>query len=224
MACEKIADELRELQFERRDVQEELRSAAPGAKGRLAGQIRMLMRLISLKQSELNACRAANPITPPRPPLNTSFTGNYTIALDHVAVRGQSFSGTFASAAVFNGPRTSIALLSFDPITAAFSTPVGMNTTTVTLTNSPTGSFDATARSITIGVPMRFDHSIDIPFYEEDSTISFPLGTGTMGALAGSPVSPAGATRLVGAGTFMGGYLGGSMAVLTLDGTFAASP
>ena len=32
------------------------------------------------------------------------------------------------------------------------------------------------------------------------------------------------AARLVGAATFVGGYLGGSMAALTLDGTFAASP
>jgi len=68
MACpqlQQIQAEISELRDERSALQEELRTASPGQKPGLVGQIKRLNSQIALKTRELNLCLAQNPPPPP---------------------------------------------------------------------------------------------------------------------------------------------------------------
>ena len=121
---------------------------------------------------------------------------------------------------VLNGARTEIAITSFFAIKVGFDTPLGFNVATLTRTSGGTGSYSAGAIVLPLG--LHLDNSIDVPFFEEDSDLSVELTTSP----PGSPVTPEpfGHVRLVGSGTFQGGYLGGSTADLTVDGTLSPPP
>jgi hypothetical protein len=75
-------------------------------------------------------------------------------------------------------------------------------------------------------VNLFFNQSVDLPLYDEDSTVTIPLSTaGAAGAVVGSPRNPVtGAATLVGTGRFRGGVLGGSTCTLVLAGTFSPIP
>jgi hypothetical protein len=77
-----------------------------------------------------------------------------------------------------------------------------MNTTTVSLQSGGNGPYNA--GSMAISLVLFFDHSIDLPIIEEDSTLPLRLTTDPPG---GSVVDAAGNVVLAGTGTFQGGFL-----------------
>src|SRR6185437_7743132 len=119
---------------------------------------------------------------------------------------------------VISGDRTVITIAFFPTIQTSFDTDFGTNTTTITRTGGGTGSY--AAGRIVMPITLHFDHSIDIPLFEEDSDLSLELSTDP----PGSPVTPEpfGNVTLVGSGQFIGGILGGSTGTLKVSGKFSA--
>jgi hypothetical protein len=97
-------------------------------------------------------------------------------------------------------------------------TPLGENVTTVTRIGGGFGSY--ANGSIAIPVTLKFDHSVDAPFFEEDSTLSISLLTDP----PGSPVSTVGDVMLAGSAPFQGGVLGGSTGSITISGNITPRP
>jgi hypothetical protein len=72
---------------------------------------------------------------------------------------------------------------------------------------------------------LKFDHQVDVPFYEEDSTLNILLTTGKADSMQGSPINQVnGAVRLVGSGTFKGGYLDGKVGHMVISGKINPIP
>jgi len=220
MACEQLKSELAGLIEERTALQDELKTAPPALKPFLVSQIKALNKQIALKKHELDVCTSQNPSPPP---LNTSFSGTFTIMI-HKSGVPPSITGDFSAAVVFNPLHTSFTVTSLAPLSATFDTPIGSNTTTVSLDNPAPGSLDKSTGNIVLLLPLFFDQSIDIPFYEEDSRLTVPLGTGTAAGLVGSPLDASGAATLVGSAGFQGGYLAQALADVIITGTFADIP
>jgi hypothetical protein len=222
MSCETLQNQLEELMAERRDAQKDLSTAAPGEKSGLVSQIKRLNKQIAVKKSELDICLANNP-TPNLTPLSTTFSGTFELTLSHPSVP-MPLTGSISASALFNAPRTSVLLTALSPLSASFNTPLGMNTTTVSLIGSASGIFDKPTGQMSLMLSLFFDHSIDLPFYEEDSRLDIPLGTGAAGSLVGSPLDASGAVALVGSAVLAGGFLGGTRADLAIMGTFPVLP
>ena len=222
MACENLQTELNELLGERNDFQEELKTSAPGGKAGLVFQIKALNRQIALKKHDLDVCIAQNP-SPTSTPLNTTFSGTFTLSISHPSV-STPLTGAVSASAFFNAPRTTVMLTSLSPLSATFATPLGMNTTVVSLIGSGNGIFDKPTGQMSLLLPLFFDHSIDLPFYDEDSRLDIPLGTGTAGSLVGSPLDVTSSIALVGSAVLSGGFLGGSRADLAIMGSFSTLP
>lgn len=222
MACENLQTELNELLGERDDLQEQLKTAASGEKPSLVSQIKALNKQIAFKKHDLDICLAQNP-SPTSSPLNTTFSGTFTLSISHPSV-SSPLTGAVSATAFFNAPRTTVILSSLSPLSATFATPLGMNTTTVSLLGSGNGIFDKPTGQMSLLLSLFFDHSIDLPFYDEDSRLDIPLGTGTAGSLVGSPLDVTSSIALVGSGVLSGGFLGGSRADLAIMGIFSTLP
>lgn len=213
--CQSIQDEIDALQQERELLQEELREAPPSQKPGLVRLIRALNAQIRAAQDRLADCIAD--VEPPPPPLEGVFDGTATITTTFGQAQGP-FSQSVRFRVTLNGARTVIAIASFPTIQTTFDTPFGRNTTTVTRISGGSGSY--AAGNIMMPLALRFDHSIDLPFFEEDSTFNVVLTTNP----PGSPVNPEpfGDVTLVGTAPFNGGILGGSTGTLTIAGTISA--
>jgi hypothetical protein len=220
--CQGIQDQIESLQAEIAALQAELNDAPPAEKTSIMQQIRALARQLARLGAELDTCIGNSPPPPPPPPpppaVDLVFTGTATVTTTFTGGEGP-FVKPLRMTAMLNGERTVIALTSYLSITTdVYDTPLGLNQTTVTRTNSDVGGY-ANGR-IVIPVTLRFDHSLDLPFYEEDSNLSLRLSTDAPGAPVSQP--PYGRVRLVGSGIFEGGILGGSTGTVAIDGVFAA--
>lgn len=217
--CQGIQDEIESLQRELQSLQQELVDAAPGDKPVIIRQIRAVSSQIAKLSRQLESCTAEpHPIpNPTPPPLEAVFTGVATVTTTYGPAPGPFVEPTRFTVTL-NGERTVIALTSFPSIsTQPFDTPFGLNVTTVRRTDGGIGSY-ANGR-IAMPLTLRFDQSIDLPFYEEDSILTLRLTTEP----PGSPVNPGpfGRVALAGSGTFVGGILGGSTGTLVVRGSLA---
>jgi hypothetical protein len=213
------------LKTARRNLQEQLNSAAPQEKPDLVFQIRALNDQIRIRNEELEACH----LVEGTPALTTTFTGTATLTTTYP---NPGAAGPFiypVTLGVYFGPgRTQVIIISFPTIaTTPYSTTFGENVTTVSKEKDSFagGSFERESGSMRIKITLRFDHSIDVLIVDEDSTLPLLLGTGSVGTLQGSPLNRT--TReltLVGAGTFEKGILGGSTGTLVSTGTFLDLP
>lgn len=213
-ACQSIEDEIDEVRQDRDQLNDELGHASGGEERALLRLIKRLdLRLVGL-QKQLADCIASQP--PELPPIEAIFTGISELTTTFTSAPGPYFNDVRFKLLI-NGDRTVITITSFPAITALFDTPLGSNQTTVTRTGGGTGSYAAGA--IVVPITLHFDHSIDLPLYEEDSDLSFELSTDP----PGSPVTPEpfGNVTIAGSGRFIGGILGGSTGTLTVRGTIA---
>jgi hypothetical protein len=154
----------------------------------------------------------------PAAALDATFTGNATITTTYAQAPGP-YVESIEIGLNFNDARTAINITSFPVIkTEPFSTPFGTNVTTITKIGGGSGTYNAGA--ISMPLTLRFDHSIDLPLFQEDSTLEVVLSTDP----PGTPVDTAGAVKLVGAGNFQGGILNGSTGTLIIEGTVAPVP
>jgi hypothetical protein len=218
--CQSIQDEIDGLQQERESLQEELQDAPPSQKPGLIRLIRALNAQIRIAQDRLAECVGDPGPTPqPQPPVEGRFVGTATVTTTYSQAKGPFFQPV-AFGVLLNGARTVIAMTSFPTIQVTFDTPFGLNTTTVTRTSGGSGGYNA--GNIVVPLGLRFDHSIDFPFFEEDSDLNVVLATSP----PGSPLNPEpfGQVTLVGSGTFAGGILGGETGTLTVSGTISAPP
>lgn len=110
-----------------------------------------------------------------------------------------------------------------------FPTPLGLNTSTITLIGAGVGEIDrsgAYPRRLSVPIILGLDNTLEGA--NPDSTLSLTLTTESQasfrGELAGRRMDTAGRTRLVGAGRFRGGYLHDSEAALEVEGQFDAVP
>lgn len=114
--------------------------------------------------------------------------------------------------------RETVELVRLEPITTPpFKAQLGLvrvdNQTTVRLKSSDVGKLTRDGHA-SIPVVLHFDHSADVPFFEEDSDLALTLSTRRKG---GAPLDGAGRVVLVGDGRFEGGVLDGEHCRLTYD-------
>jgi hypothetical protein len=115
---------------------------------------------------------------------------------------------------------------SFQPFsTPPFATPLGQNTTTISA-NSASGRYYPANGGLVLDMNLQFDHSMDVFFLIEDSSLPITLTTNDItspfGYMPGNEVDAAGTAQLVGQSTFVDGILGGSIGALGISGTFTA--
>ena len=133
---------------------------------------------------------------------------------------------------LFDGSRTQVFVTALPPWpldTTALANTVagpwpflfGPNITTISQIGGGNGSYSKAAGTLVLPLKLRFDHSRDVPFYEEDSNLSIVFSTANPG---GSPVTAAGAVTLTGSGVFSGGWLNGVTCTMVVTGTLAPLP
>jgi hypothetical protein len=212
-ACRHIQDEIDGLLQERTQLQDELKHAGAEEKPELLRDIKAINRRLVGLQKQLADCIVANPSSPP---IEGIFTGTSELTTTYSSAPGP-FYNDVRFKLLINGERTGITLTSFPTIKVLFDTPLGSNQTTVTRTGGGAGSYAAGA--VIMPIILHFDHSIDIPGYEEDSDLSLVLSTDP----PGSPITPEpfGDVTLTGSDQFVGGILGDSTGTLKVIGTIS---
>lgn len=154
------------------------------------------------------------PSGPCAPSLSTTFTGTATMTTTNDNARGP-FTSDLRLSLSFEDCRATLRITDFPSISVTFPTPIGDNTTTVTMPSGGTGTF--AAGRIDIPVALRFANTIAA------GGTSFADMTLTTASPGGSPLRD-GSVTLVGSGRFRGGFLNGSTCSLTVSGTIAPAP
>ena len=223
MACEDIKNRLDNLTEVRRDVIAQLQTERdPIERARLVFELKSVGQQISVERRKLERCleQEAGLF-----PLTTRLIATFILTTTFDNAPGP-FEGELELEIRFNASRTTITIISFpEIIVGPFDTPFGDNVTTVRKIGGGSGIFNAQTGSAAIPVSLRFDHSIDIPFFDEDSTLLVTLSTGNVADLQGSPLNRT--TReitVVGRGTFNGGVMGGRTGSLIVSGAFETLP
>lgn len=157
---------------------------------------------------------SALPSGPCAPALSATFNGTATMTTTNDNARGP-FTSDLRLSLSFEDCRATLRITEFPPISVTFPTPIGDNTTTVTMPSGGTGTF-ATGR-IDIPVSLRFGNTIAAG---GTSVADMTLSTGSSG---GSPLRD-GSVTLVGSGRFRGGFLNGSTCNLIVSGTITPAP
>jgi hypothetical protein len=232
-ACQDLSDQVEFLRQEIALLQNDIRG--PGTTDRIKrAALREIARMqakLRTGEHELSLCiqqpGQERPSLQPLP-LRAKFEGTYTLRTSDSKAPGP-FVGSGALELYFDDKRTAVTILRFTPIvTRPFSTPMGDNTTTVTLTRGGSGDFNLVTGAVRIPVGLYFDQSIDLPFYTEDSDLDLELSTGLarsrLGDVTGAPLDAAGHITLVGAAQFRDGYLNKKDCTLVISGAVAPHP
>jgi hypothetical protein len=223
MPCEDLKDKVDALKDQIIMLQDELSVAPSNQKPLLAAKIKKLNQALAKAQADLKACY----IEHEEGQLTATLSGTATLTTTEPNASGP-FQKPVTIGLFFPIGREVVAIESVSPIvTDPFPTDLGMNTTTVTKVASWPGSSNPTYGTLALALRLKFDHSVDAPLYEEDSTLQLTLTTGKseFGALHGSPINQStGAVKLVGENIFQGGYLGGQKGRITITGTIHPIP
>jgi hypothetical protein len=215
-ACQSLQKELQGLKAERSDLQAELPKAGSG-KAAIASQIKKLIPQIVAKEKELNKCAIAHG---GKPDLAASFNGTATMTTNNPKVAGPFVQKVTINVVYLAWLHDQIRISNFPPISVGpFSTPIGDNTTTVTLVGAGGGGMaNPTTGMIEVTLKLHFHHSLALA---ADSELVITLSTEAAG---GSRLNSKGAITLVGTSNFQGGYLGGDSCRLVIKGTLLPLP
>jgi hypothetical protein len=170
---------------------------------RLEGDYTLFIQVEELRSMPAGPCAA---------PLSATFTGTATMTTTNDNARGP-FNSDLRLSLSFEDCRATLRITDFPPISVTFGTPVGDNTTTVTMPSGGTGAY--AAGRIDIPVSLRFENTIAAA---GTSFVDMTLSTA-----GGSPLRD-GSVTLVGSGRFRGGFLNGSTCTLTVTGTTSPAP
>lgn len=226
--CQTLADEIESLLQRQDELQAQLDSASPGEKSGIIRRVMRLGSLINAKEIALNACIVQYGGPPPPQPIASSFMGTMSLTTDS-NFKGEPFVAPTAWGLLFDGPRTQVFVTAFpswviDTTSAAppqFGFMFGTNITTITHTSGVIGGYSKADGNLGLTLMLRFDHSRDMPFYEEDSDLSIVLSTTSP---QGSPVTAAGQVTLSGRGVFSGGWLNGVPCKMVVTGILSPVP
>jgi hypothetical protein len=151
-------------------------------------------------------------------PLRTTFTGTATLTDDNKNTPDPFVETIKTLPIVFSSDRCAISLAGFPTIVQTFPVSPGVkNTATITLLNGGSGSFDQASGRINIPITLRLTNSH--PF-GGTSDLSLTLTTEAVGGRR----LMNGSLTLVGMGRFVGGFLGGTNATLTVTGAIDPMP
>jgi hypothetical protein len=221
--CQSITDQIASLRTELQNKKDDFRDTDGGRDSRkpLASKINQLERdyeqRIRAKQQEYDQCRLAHG---GKLDQVTTFTGTATMTTTNHNAPGPFVQRVTIGMTFLKYDHTKVDLTSFPTITTApFTTPVGSNTTTVTLLSVQSTSVNPTTGKVSVTMTMHFRHSLagagdsDLPItISTENTGGSHINTGTR------------ALTLAGTGTFLGGFLGGSNCTLTISGSLSALP
>lgn len=158
-------------------------------------------------------------------PLAAVFKGRCRLEIPGIPAAALQEAYPLSCDIVFSAARDAVTLVEFDTIrTRAYAAAVGpttvTNRTTVHLVSAKPGRLTRDGH-FAIPVILHFDHSVDLPFYEEDSDLALTLSTRVPG---GSPLDARGSVTLVGEGRFSGGHLAGRACRLAYEGIVSPRP
>lgn len=161
----------------------------------------------------------------PSAPLDTVFEGPCTLQIEETEAGPLREAHQLRCEVRFSTERERLSIEKFEEIvTPAYQAELGparvTNRTTVRLRSADVGSVTRDGH-VSIPVVLRFDHSVDAPFYEEDSDLPLTLSTKGRG---GKPIDASGQAVLVGTGRFEGGALAGRQCAVTYRGQLAHRP
>jgi hypothetical protein len=143
-----------------------------------------------------------------------TFNGTATMTTTNENARGP-FTSDLRLALSFEDCGATVRITDFPPISVTFGTPVGDNTTTVTMPSGGTGHLEY--GRMDVPVALRFGNTI---LAAGTSFADMTLSTSSPG---GSPLRDGNIT-LVGLGRFRGGFLNGSNCTITAAGTISPAP
>jgi hypothetical protein len=172
---------------------------------RLEGDYTLFIQVEEIGEMVAGPCAA---------PLGSTFTGTATMTTTNSNAPGPFISDVRLSLS-FEDCRATLRITEFPAISVTFGTPLGDNTTTVTMPSGGSGAL-ASGR-VDIPVSLRFGNSIPA------AGTSFADMTLTTGSSGGSALRD-GSITLVGSGRFRGGFLNGSNCNLTVRGTISPAP
>jgi hypothetical protein len=219
-ACTAIYNQLAALKSERAGFQNDLKTATPGEKHFLVSQIQKLNPKIAAKASEYKHCEQVHG---GKPDLNTVFSGKATMTTSNSNAPGP-YQADLTHRKIIKGVfphwcHNSLRISFFPTIVVGpYSTPVGDNTTTVTLVSEPSSTVDPSNGRVDITVKLHFHHSLAVA---ADSDLVITISTDKPG---GERRQSNGAITLVGDAAFQGGYLGDNTCHLIIGGKLIPGP
>jgi ricin-type beta-trefoil lectin protein len=145
--------------------------------------------------------------------LTSTFTGRAVLTTNNPNAP-EPFPSNLNLTVKFTNCRRNVDIVTFPAIVNSFNTPLGPNTSTVTMTQGGSGPFNPSNGNMVLSMTLGFENTIRL---FGNSTLPLTLtteGNGTNGNIT-----------LSGTGTFMGGGLGGYQGTLTItNGSFSPSP
>lgn len=204
------------------DLQEELKTAAPGQKSAIAGQIKQITADIkknSATAKKLAAARKAfsdcldkNKLLPE---LLASFKGKATLTTNNSKAKGPFHKDVNIGLKFRVRDHKEVTITSFPKISVTYDVgfPVGEVTTSVTM-ETGSGTYSPTTKKITLNLNLFFHHSTSLA---GDSTFNVKLTTD-------SPLDAKGNITVSGSSKFNGGYLDGNTGSLSVKGTISPLP
>lgn len=168
------------------------------------------------KSKELDACIIKN--CNGKPDLNAKFTGQAVLTTSNDHAHGPFTNNGVSIDLLFRKFfHETFDVTFFKPIVPPpFPTPVGQNTTTITM-KSAKGTFDNSGK-VVLDITLHFDHSLVLA---GDSDITFRLSTESA---QGKRMDAAGKLTLAGTAEFDGGFLDGDSATLVVFGSITPHP
>lgn len=217
--CQQIANELNALELEKtslqKDVAQAVGSQKQGGVGGLTGQITKLLPQIAAKQKQLNNCTKAWG----KQDLSATFSGTATMTTSNPDAPGPFVQKISIGMTYLAWLHDQFAINNFPAIKVGpFDTPIGSNTTTVTLVNSGCGAADPKTGKLSVTLNLHFHESLKLA---ADSDLTITVSTENAG---GSRLNSAGKITLVGDGTFNGGHLNADSCHLVVKGTLLPLP
>jgi len=160
-----------------------------------------------------------------RAALAAVFDGNCRLEIPGIPAEVLQEAYPLSCYIVFSGARDAVTLVEFPGIeTGQYQAKVGPtsvnNHTAVHLLSARPGTLSRDGH-FAIPVVLMFDHSVDLPFYEEDSTLAITLATRARG---GAPLDAEGHVTLAGEGAFEGGHLAGRTCRIVYEGVVSPMP
>ncbi len=221
--CQSAVDALHALETQQRNAESDFQDD-PGshpAHKPLAAQIaRVHARfrpLIAAADVQIDQCRFAHG---GKPDQTVNYVATVGLSTTNPFAPGPFPGATTIQMKFLKFDHTRLEIAAFGTIRSApFSTPLGMNATTVTLLSTVATAAQPSTGMVSATVTLHFAQSV-----AGASPSDLPITLSTEGP-GGSRINPATrAMTLTGTGTFAGGFLVGSMGAVTITGTLSALP